>query len=284
MIIDILAPLNMFQTLSQGGVPEFIPLLVKFNVVLMILIAIIAMTVGRFNIKQVLICIPIAIVLAATVDKLGSMLGLSNPQQITVYPLTFITAFLCIQVCVKKYRTLHRIFMSLVTVGIFVGFALIHVATLNIKTYGASHLIAEHNYTIISSTFANTPEARQQFEYMCKLNNLYCRHEAGEVNYNNSGNVIIDIDGVLSDYGMLDLSNADESLKLITNLNDLRGSVHQVFSVKQNGIERTIVAVDSISKAHEESKFIIYYWVLILSSFWLYGGLIGIWYHSRKQK
>lgn len=284
-MIDHLVPLSAVTKLAQLDAMVWTIILTKFNVIFLGAIGAMVALIGRFGRKHVIYSALVALGGTFAVDPLGAALRLSNPQQLVIYPLVVLTMILSVQALSRRWRTMARIMMSIVSFAVLLGSALIHVSVINIKMDSQARMLADYHHLMVESTFRDTIEDERKFITLCKLRNTYCKTNSMEHfpeldQYMTEG----DVRGVVDMFDLNESIRSDESRFIVfTNMDDLFGSEFQVGSYVSGGIERTVIDFHNMNKIHNESKNIVYIWVGILSVFWVYGGIYLYFFHERLR-
>ncbi len=215
------------------------------------------------------------------------ILGVYNPQYLLFGALCFVTLLLLVQVVLKRFRTTARLWVLCFTVPVLLGSLLVHIAIVEVKVGSQTHSLAQHNWLIIENTFKEGELAREEFFMKCYERNMYCRANGMEYFPNapvHIGELKAFISSALERGNVLDMNKVGkENYHLISHYNEHLGSVYQIVSVHNKGIERTLIDIDSMHSIYSESRNIVYALVLFLASLFTYGGLAAYWAVGRRQ-
>lgn len=282
-MIDHLAPLSSATELAQTDAMVWTIILTKFNVIFLGAIGVVTAYLGRFDSKHIMYSALVSFCGVFTVDPLGALIGLSNPQQLVIYPLIILTIALSVQALFSRWRTMARLMMAVVSFAVLLGSVLIHLSVINIKMDSQARMLADYHHLMVESTFRDTEQDEKKFITLCKLRNTYCKTNSMEYmpeldRYMTEE----DVKGVVDMFGLNEVVSNDESRFVVfTNMDDLFGSEFQIGSYVSGGIERTVVDFHNMNKIHNESKNIVYIWIGILSMFWVYGGIYLYFFHEK---
>ncbi|WP_210499389.1 hypothetical protein [Vibrio crassostreae] len=211
-----------------------------------------------------------------------------NPQTIYCYPLFVTCAILLVQTVFKKYRTMPRIWFSLISVATLFGASLIHLSAISLKLSSQIDELVKVNLLIIESTFDVTDDAKEDFFQTCYKRQMYCRANGvqyiPELNKTKVTNLDKFVEQALGVVGVSEIKDFNEDKSIIlSHIDEPFGAPFMVTSFVRNGIERTILDYNNMFTYSNESKFMIYIWVGCLAVFWVWGGLFGLLWHQYKK-
>lgn len=198
----------------------------------------------------------------------------NNPQTPHMLLLIGSAAVLTVLSCVKKTRTLPRVFGSIVGVAMVAAFFIIHAATINIKLKEQVAMIMDAHYSVFNATLQSGSD--ETFMYYCQQEEAHClttypTHEEQEK--------IRDILGGLSKTAF-DVMESDGEFTQLYSL-DIQKSAFIFMYGKVDDTVRLIIDFDNLHKAHRSCLIVMYVWYFIISSLWLYGGVFLYWKHQR---
>lgn len=198
----------------------------------------------------------------------------NNPQTPHMMLLIGATITLTVLACLKKTRTLPRIFGSIIGVAMVGAFFVIHAATINIKLKEQVAMIMDAHYSVFNATLQSGSD--ETFMYYCQQEKAHClttyptEKEMAEIR---------DTLGGLAKPAFDVMESGGEFTQLYSL--DIQKSAFIFMYGKLDDTVRLIIDFDNLHKAHRSCLIVMYVWYFIISSLWLYGGLFLYWKHIK---
>lgn len=263
---------------------------VEATFIFLLYASIFIIAVGKINLRQSLI-----ILLLATLSSfilmpyVAEYKVVQNPQTIYCYPLFVTCAILLVQTVFKKYRTMARVWFSLISVATLFGASLIHLSAISLKLSSQIHDLARVNLLIAESTFDASDDSKEDFFYTCYKRQIYCRANGTQYVPELNKTKVADIDKfvgqALGSVGVAEIKDfSKEQTVIFSHIDPAYGAPFLATSFVRNGVERTILDYNYMYIYANESSFMIYLWVGCLAAFWVWGGLFGLLWHQHKKE
>ncbi|MCM0149047.1 hypothetical protein [Photobacterium galatheae] len=189
-----------------------------------------------------------------------------NPQTPHIMLLIFSASVLTLMACVKKTRTLPRIFGSIVALALVAAFLIIHAATINIKLKEQVAMIMDAHFSVFNATFQS--RSSETFLYYCEEEKIHC---LTSLPTEKDKETIKQVLGGLSDRAFKVIDSGDEYIQMYSL--DIQKSAFIFMYGKVDDTVRLIIDFDNLHQAHRSCLIVMYVWYFIISSLWLYGGL-----------
>ncbi|WP_210499189.1 hypothetical protein [Vibrio crassostreae] len=289
-LLDILHPLSQFAQEARVSESELPRYFTEFSLIYLLLISLVTLFTGRLGKKAAAIAvIPTLLIASNLTSFITAYTSISNPQTLYSYPLMVVTGLLIISATFKRTRTMARLWVAIMASAVVVGASLIHISAISIKLASQNYSLAETNLLIADSNFKKGEGAENAFFTMCYKRQVYCR--TSDKNYvpNINRTSLDDVDAfivqVLDSAGLAEAKSGEkENLYLLSQVNEPLGAPYQILSVYRDGIERTIIDFNRVHDHAQEAKAVIYIWMSALMAFWVWGGLIGYYWHANKKR